>query len=176
MAGWKNPRKSQGDHAMNVRTLLPSLWDRNDKHPAGFGSLRKEIDRLFEDFSKGFDLPDFSRTGGLGLVPDMDVHDGEKDVTLSVELPGVDEKDIDIAVNGQTITISGEKKSETETKEGEVFRRERSYGSFSRSLAMPFRIDGDKVAAKFAKGVLTVTVGKPDEALQPPRKVPIAAE
>ncbi len=161
---------------MNVRTLLPSLWDRNDTHPAGFGSLRKEIDRLFEDFSKGFGLPAVAGAGGFGLVPDMDVHDGEKEVTLSVELPGVDEKDIDIAVNGQAITISGEKKSETETKQGEVFRRERSYGSFSRSIAMPFQIDGDKVAAKFAKGVLTVTVTKPEEARQQPRKVPIAAE
>ncbi|MFN3548706.1 MAG: Hsp20/alpha crystallin family protein [Mesorhizobium sp.] len=160
---------------MSVRSYLPSLWDRNDKQPAGFGSLRKEIDRLFEDFSKGFDLPALATGGGFGLVPDMDMHDGEKDVTLSIELPGVDEKDIDLSVSGQMITISGEKKSEKETKEGESVRRERSYGSFSRTVTLPFRIDGDKVKAKFAKGVLTVTVPKPEDAMRQAKKVPIAA-
>lgn len=160
---------------MSVRTLLPSLWDRNEKQPAGFGALRKEIDRLFEDFTKGFDLPAMTAGGGFGLVPDMDMHDGEKDVTLSVELPGVDEKDIDLSVSGQMITISGEKKSEKETKEGESVRRERSYGSFSRTVTLPFRIDGDKVKAKFAKGVLTVTVPKPEDAMRQAKKVPIAA-
>lgn len=160
---------------MSVRTLLPSLWDRNDKNPAGFGTLRKEIDRLFEDFSKGFDVPGLRAVGGFGLVPDMDMHDGEKDVTLSIELPGVDEKDIDLSVSGQTVTVSGEKKSEKETKEGESVRSERSYGSFSRSVALPFRIDGDKVEAKFAKGVLTVTVPKPEDAMRQSKKVPIAA-
>lgn len=161
---------------MSVRTLLPSLLDRNDKQPAGFGALRKEIDRLFEDFTKGFDLPAMTAGGGFGLVPDMDMHDGEKEVTLSVELPGVDEKDIDLSVSGQTITVSGEKKSEKETKEGESVRRERSYGSFSRTVTLPFRIDGDKVKAKFAKGVLTVTVPKPEDAMRQARKVPIAAD
>ena len=160
---------------MSVRTLLPSLWDRNDKNPAGFGTLRKEIDRLFEDFSKGFDVPGLRAVGGFGLVPDMDMHDGEKDVTLSIELPGVDEKDIDLSVAGQTVTVSGEKKSEKETKEGESVRRERSYGSFSRTVTLPFRVDGDKVAAKFAKGVLTVTVPKPEDAMRQAKKVPIAA-
>lgn len=160
---------------MSVRTLLPSLWDRNDKNPAGFGTLRKEIDRLFEDFSKGFDVPGLRAVGGFGLVPDMDMHDGEKDVTLSIELPGVDEKDIDLSVAGQTVSVSGEKKSEKETKEGESVRRERSYGSFSRTVTLPFRVDGDKVAAKFAKGVLTVTVPKPEDAMRQAKKVPIAA-
>jgi HSP20 family protein len=160
---------------MNVRTLLPSLWDRNDKSPAAFGALRKEIDRLFEDVSKGFGIAG-PTAAGFGLVPDMDLQDGEKDVTLSVELPGVDEKDIDLSVSGQAITVSGEKKSETETKEGETVRRERSYGSFSRTVTMPFRIDGDKVEAKFAKGVLTITVPKPEEALLQAKKVPITAD
>ena len=160
---------------MNVRTLLPSLWDRNDKSPAGFGALRKEIDRLFEDFSKGFDIPGLTAAGGFGLVPDMDMKDGENDVTLSVELPGVDEKDIDLSVSGQAITVSGEKKSEKETKEGETLRRERSYGSFSRTVTLPFRIDGDKVEAKFAKGVLTITVPKPEDAQRQATKVPISA-
>jgi len=160
---------------MSVRTLLPSLWDRNDRNPAGFGALRKEVDRLFEDFTRGFDLAGLTGGGGFGLVPDMDMHDGEKEVTLSVELPGVDEKDVDLSISGQTITVSGEKKSEKETKQGESVRRERSYGSFSRSVALPFPVDGEKVAAKFARGVLTITVPKPEEALQQARKVPISA-
>jgi HSP20 family protein len=103
----------------------------------------------------------------------MDVHDGEKDITLNVELPGVEEKDIDISVAGQTVTISGEKKSESEKKDGEVYHSERSYGSFRRSLQLPFNIDGEKVKAKFDKGVLAVTIAKPKEAVASTKKIPI---
>ena len=159
---------------MNVRTYLPSLWDRNERSPAHVGTLRQEIDKLFDDFSRSLQVPDvFSSLGRFDVVPDMDLQDTDKEVKLSIELPGVDEKDIDIIVSGQSITISGEKKSETETKDGKISRSERSYGSFSRSVSLPFRIDGDKVEATFSKGVLTVTVPKPADAIQKTKKVPI---
>lgn len=150
---------------MNMRTLLPSIWD---DRTSSFDGLRKEVEKLFDDFSR-FRLPDVS----AGLVPDMDMHETDKEVTLSLELPGVDEKDIDISVSGQSIAISGEKKAEKETKDGGVHRSERSYGLFSRSVSLPFRIDGDKVEATFARGVLTVTVPKPAEAVEQTRKVQI---
>jgi len=150
---------------MNMRTLLPSILD---DRTSSFDGLRKEVEKLFDDFSR-FRLPDVS----AGLVPDMDMHETDKEVTLSLELPGVDEKDIDISVSGQSIAISGEKKAEKETKDGGVHRSERSYGSFSRSVSLPFRIDGDKVEATFARGVLTVTVPKPAEAVEQTRKVQI---
>lgn len=153
-----------------MRAPLPSLWDHVGKS-SSLGNLRQEIDRLFEDFSRS--VRGSAPFAGSGLVPDMDIHDTEKEVILSIELPGVDEKDITVSVSGQSVTISGEKKSKFETKGGDNFRKERRYGEFSRSVTLPFTIDPDKVDARFAKGVLTVTVHKPSEVVQQTRKIPI---
>lgn len=159
---------------MTMREMFPSLWDRDEKAPVGFASLRKEMDRLFEEFAQNFRLPETGHIGKFDLAPDMDVEDTDKEVKLTVELPGVDEKDVDISVSGHTISISGEKKSESETKNGNGYRRERVYGSFHRQLTLPFQIDGDKVSAKSAKGVLTVTIPKPAEAVSKTKKVAIS--
>ena len=161
---------------MKRRSLLPSLFENHPAMSMGFGGLRKDIDKLFEEFGRDFGTPAMFGSGaatGFDLVPSMDVHEGDKDVTLTFELPGVEEKDIDISVTGRMISVSGEKKSETESKKGEPYHVERSYGSFKRSLSLPFDIDGDKVKADFDKGVLTVTVGKPAEAVTSTKKVPI---
>jgi HSP20 family protein len=159
---------------MKMHSLLPSLWSRDDRVPAEIGSFRKEVEKLFDDFSRSYRLPDtFGFQGKFELNPDMDVHDSEKQVTLKLELPGVDEKDVDISVSGQMITISGEKKVETETKDDEIYRSERSYGSFSRSMSLPFTADADKVEAKMSNGVLTIVVPKPAEAVRPVKKIAI---
>ena len=161
---------------MNMRTLLPTLWDRDEKTPAGLGHFRKELEKLFDDFSKGFPLPEaFSKNEGFDLAPDMDIQDTGKEVKLSLELPGVEEKDIDISVSGQAITISGEKKSETETKSAGMYRSERSYGSFCRSMSLPFSIDSGKVEAKLQKGVLSVTIAKPAEVVEQTMKIAVKA-
>jgi HSP20 family protein len=162
------------DHAMNMRAVLPTLWDRDEKVPAGISSFRREMDRLFDDFSRGLRTPNaLTDIGDFDLAPEMDVSDGEKEIRLSIELPGVSEKDIDVSASGQVISISGEKKSESETKNGDLYRSERSYGSFCRSLSMPFNIDGDKVQAKLANGVLTVTIPKPAEMVEKTKKIAV---
>jgi HSP20 family protein len=159
---------------MNIRAQLPSLWNRDEMAPVGFRSLRKEMDKLFDDFSRGFQLPDvLSSTENMALAPDMDVHDSEKEVSLTLELPGVAEKDIDVSTSGQMITISGEKKSEHESKTKDSWRSERSFGSFSRSLTLPFTIDGSKVEAKLASGILTVVIPKPAEAVEKVKKIAV---
>jgi HSP20 family protein len=97
----------------------------------------------------------------------------DNQVLLNAELPGVDEKDIDISVADDILTISGEKKSEFERKEGDRYRSERSYGRFSRSVSLPFSIDADKVEARFDRGVLKLTIPKPADAQKQMRKIPI---
>ncbi len=159
---------------MNMRAVLPTLWNRDEKVPAGISSFRREVDRLFDDFSRGFSLPStLAEAGDFDFAPEMDVADSENEIKLSIELPGVAEKDIDVSASGQMISITGEKKSESETKNGDLYRSERSYGSFCRSLSMPFTIDGDKVQAKLTNGVLTVTIPKPAEMVEKTRKIAV---
>ncbi|MEP9373660.1 Hsp20/alpha crystallin family protein [Mesorhizobium sp. KR1-2] len=134
-------------------------------------SLRHEIQKVFDEFSQGF-WPS-GTLNAAEVVPEMDIHDNGKKVRLSLEVPGVEERDIDIAVSGRVITISGEKKASMEAATGGMHRSERSYGSFSRSVSLPFDIDAGKVKAKLDNGVLTVTVSKPAGAVQQTRKISI---
>lgn len=136
-----------------------------------FDALQHQIDRVFSDFSRGFGLP---RMWDEGIrFPSLEMHEAKDRVTISAELPGVAEGDIDIACEGQMLTISGEKRSEFESDEGQHHRSERTYGSFSRSVSLPFDIDPDKVDARFDRGVLKLTIHKPAAAQQATRKIPI---
>jgi HSP20 family protein len=123
--------------------------------------FRGGIGRLFDDFFTGFSLRPFS-----GLMDDMetfspkiDVTEDEKAIHVNAELPGLDEKDIDISLSSDSITISGEKKEETESKGENYYCSERSYGSFTRVLPIE-HVDVDKVEAAFKKGVLNITLPK----------------
>jgi HSP20 family protein len=138
-----------------------------------FSALRHEIDRVFSDFSRGFRMPDVFSGAGADIFPNMDVQETDKRVTLAVELPGVDPKDVNVETIGDTVMISGEKKSEFERKNGESYRRERSYGSFERRLTLPFSIDEKAVDAKFDKGVLTITIDKPADAVKASKKITV---
>lgn len=138
-----------------------------------FDLLQQRIDSMFEDFTTGFGMPRMFDDGGMALSPALDMHEADGKVMISAELPGVDEKNIDISVDDQMLTISGEKKSEVEHKDGDRYRSERSYGRFSRSVSLPFAIDPDKVEARFDKGVLKLAIERPADAAQKPRKIPI---
>ena len=127
--------------------------------------LHREMDRLFEDAFRGFGLGPLGReglptpvaTGGL-LRPSVDITAGEKEYTITVEVPGVAENDVKVEISGDTMTIGGEKKQEKEEKEKDYYRMERTYGSFQRVLSLPDDADADGVAANFKNGVLTITV------------------
>ena len=114
---------------------------------------------------------------GTGM-PAVDVIDKEKEVEVRAELPGMDEKDIDVRLSGDTLTIQGEKKEEREEREegGSYYVSERRYGSFQRSFRVPEGIDRDKVDASFRKGVLTITLPKTPEGQQKTKKVEIKSE
>jgi HSP20 family protein len=154
---------------------------------APFESLRKEIDRLFDEFnpfrsrsrtagSSIFDLelPRFSH-GGWPVSPAIDLAENEAEYEITAELPGIDEKNVEIKVANNTLTIKGEKKEEKEEKEKDYYLSERRYGSFQRSFQIPDSVDAGKIEASFAKGLLTVKLPKTTEAQKAAKKIEIKA-
>ncbi len=151
-------------------------------HP--LAELRQEVDRLFDSFFGDWPRWPFGRGrtaieptrdwSGFGrLVPSVDVSETDKGFEIAAELPGMDEKDIEIALGEGVLTIKGEKREETEKKEKDYYRSERRYGSFRRSFALPEGVDQDKISADFKKGVLTIALPKSPAAQKASRKVKI---
>jgi HSP20 family protein len=122
--------------------------------------LRREIDRLFDDFFTG----DEGAIGKLALIPAIDVTEDKESICVKAELPGVEQKDIQVTLQDGVLVIRGEKRQETEEKDKNFHRVERRYGSFIRSIGMPSSVDPNKVKASFKNGVLSVTVTKKEEA------------
>ena len=127
-----------------------------------FNFLRQEIDRLF-DVSSSLE----------GLRPQFDTKENDNCIEITAELPGIAEEDITLSLSSGILTVSGEKKSE-EKKEGETYHiTERQYGSFSRSLKLPYKPEQDDITASFKDGVLKVTLPKPKEMKPDVYKIPI---
>jgi HSP20 family protein len=125
----------------------------------------REVDRLFDAFF-GAD-----REQGRRWVPPVDLVEAEDHFVLKADLPGLSEEDVSVEVQDGTLTISGERSAEHETKGEGYHRVERAFGTFSRSLTLPRGIDADRVSAEFDKGVLEVRIPKPEE--QKPHRVEI---
>ena len=153
--------------------------------PAGtWQDFRQEFDRLFDRFSDGFDSVAlqpftamqklFEPVTGKFTHLSVDVAESENSYTITAELPGVAEKDVDVSVNDDMLVITGEKRLEREEKSDNRYISERSYGSFRRMFSLPRGTDAQKVEAKFQNGVLTVTVPKTASKPQS-RKVEIKA-
>ena len=154
------------------RTTLPSLFRRAGASLGEHMSdLQHQIDRLFEDFSGRWT----AGNGDAKFWPALDVTETPDAVDVTAELPGIDPKDVDITVVGDTLTIKGEKKTEREIKEKDYCHAERSYGSFVRSVDLPFEIDAAKVEANYDKGVLKVHVIKPAGAKKEVKKIAVKA-
>jgi HSP20 family protein len=146
-------------------------------------SFRSEIDRLFDRFP-GFGFPSGRRmfdcapavdTGFNFNVPAVDVTEDDKAYKIAAELPGLEEKDIDISVTGDMLTLKGERHQEKEENNKNWHVSERAYGLFQRVFALPDGIDRDKIAAEFSKGVLTVTLPKSPEAQKQQKKITVKA-
>ena len=141
-----------------------------------FASMRNEMDRMFERFETGWPRwpVTFGRNSdGFGMVPDLDVRDSGKQITIEADLPGVDEKDVTVTLANGVLTIKGEKKADREERHHNYYVSERSYGSFERSVRLPDTIDEAKVEARFDKGVLKVVADKKPEALTAEKKIEI---
>jgi HSP20 family protein len=164
---------------MNLRSLAP--WRSQSQAPATRGddfdpfvSMRQEMDRVFDNFFGALDRPSRGLMGGWQTVsPALDIAENEKDVVVTAELPGLDEKDFEVTLAGDVLTLKGEKKSEQEKKNGDSQYVERRYGSFSRSVRLPFTVKNEAVEANYDKGVLTVRIPKPAEAQNAVRRIEV---
>ena len=145
--------------------------------PDVWRSFRTEMDRLFDRFTGGFGImpfPSFRSDLAFSVPsPAVDLTEDDNSFRLSAELPGMNEKDVEVSLSGTTLTIKGEKKQEREEKDKGYYLSERSYGSFQRAFTLPEGADGEKIAASFANGVLTVTVPKTAQAA--PKKIEVKA-
>jgi HSP20 family protein len=174
-----------------VEATKPPMKNEEGKAPAfvtwrPFESLRHEIDRLFDDFSGGmwrsrfgrpmFDLqPFWSRGSTWAAVPAVDVAETDKAYEVTAELPGMDEKNIEVKFGDGVLTIKGEKKDEKEEKKKDYYLSERSYGSFQHSFQVPDGVDTDKIEATFKKGILTVALPKSADAQEAAKKIDVKA-
>ncbi len=166
---------------------------KTEKSPAGvpqvwrpLESLRHEVDRLFDDFGGGFwrspfrnplfDVAPFRRgENGFAAMPAVDVSETDKAYEITAELPGMDEKNVEVKVANGVLTIKGEKQDEKEEKKKDYYMRERSFGSFERTFSVPDGVESDKIEASFKKGVLSVTLPKSAEAQNAEKKITVKA-
>jgi HSP20 family protein len=167
---------------MSVRDLIP--WGRNsgDQTPALFRdgdrdpflSLHREVNRLFDDVFRGFGsgLPSWGTASAFsGGWPSVEISDDEKHIKVTAEVPGLEEKDIEVLLNDGVLTLKGEKHSETEDKDRKF--SERFYGSFERRIPLGVEVEEDAVDARFRNGVLTVTLPKSETAQSQVKRIAI---
>ncbi|MGD9536601.1 MAG: Hsp20/alpha crystallin family protein [Alphaproteobacteria bacterium] len=140
-------------------------------------SLHREVDRMFSDFFGGAGLPSLAGPNGGAerLVPKVDIAETDAAYEVTADLPGVEEKDVDVSVSDGVLRIKGERKSEKEEKKKNYHRIERSFGSFERAISLPEGIDEGKIEANFKQGVLKVTLPKSPKAKESEKKIAIKA-
>ncbi len=165
---------------MATKSLRPAAGDwqiarQPDRDP--FFQLHREIGRLFDDMLRGFGpMRGLPAERSATLTPSVDICETNDALQIRADLPGVAEKDVDVTLDRDMLTIRGERKAESEEKQPDYHMMERSHGSFMRSFRLPFAADAGKVAATLKNGVLTVTVPKPSEAQQRERRIAVKGE
>jgi HSP20 family protein len=138
-----------------------------------FATMQDRINRVFRDFYAPEGQNESLTT--TAFAPPVDVYEDEHNVTLKIEVPGIDEKDIDVRIENNTLTVHGERKFEKEEKEENYRRVERQYGSFTRTFTLPNTVDSEKVEASYDKGVLKIQLPKRAEAKPKQIKVNIGS-
>ena len=149
---------------MNLRALIPFAQRSNSIRPeaSAFGTLHREIDRLFEDFTRGVSIAGTPMANNL--LPSIDATETDKEIVITAELPGLERKDVDVTLEDGILIIRGEKKIDVEQKDDKnknVHVAERAYGVFYRMLELPPGVDPSTVQATMSNGVLKVTIPKP---------------
>ena len=168
---------------MNLQKLSPWNWFRQEQAQSGelmpgqagrdldpFSRMHREMDRMFEDF---FGPRGPSGEAPMLLRPSVDIAESKKEYRVSIEVPGVEEDDIDLTVEGQNLILSGEKRQETEDDDDGFHRVERHYGSFRRILTLPEDADSEGISAKFKKGVLDIRIPRTKESSTAQRRIDI---
>lgn len=163
---------------MDLRDMIPRRWEgkhvpirREDRSP--LSALQSEINRVFDSVFNS-DIESFGDRL-LSFTPRMDIFESEKELTVTAELPGMEQKDVEIHFEGDQLTIRGEKRAEKEEKEKDYYRMERSYGSFSRSIRLPLDVDQDRASATFKNGVLRIILPKKEGGVSK-KKIEIRSE
>ena len=167
---------------MNVRDLIP--WSRaENKTPAlyhdtdPFMTLHREVNRLFDDVFRSFDqfgmgrFPSLAASRGNWGWPNVEVSESEKEIRVTAELPGLDEKDVEVTLDDDVLILRGEKRSESEDKDRQF--SERFYGHFERRIPLGTEVQEDKVEARFKNGVLTITMPKTERAQSKTKRIAI---
>ncbi|MBW9052865.1 Hsp20/alpha crystallin family protein [Rhizobium mesosinicum] len=156
----------------NNGNQVPSLFRDDDRDP--FLSLHREVNRLFDDVFRGFGsgLPSLSSATGLGGGwPSIEISDNDKEIKVTAEVPGLEEKDIEVLLNDGVLTLKGEKQSEIENKDRQF--SERYYGRFERRIPLGVEVKEDNIDARFKNGVLTVTLPKTEKAQSQIKRIAI---
>jgi len=161
---------------MALREMAP--WKRKklsrseEENP--FFSLQHEMNRLMDRFARGIGGGELAeREEPWKFSPSVDVSENDKEIHISAELPGLDEKDIDLTLSGNNLIIRGEKRAEKEEKGEQFYRKETSYGVFHRSIPLPTEVEEDKIEATYRKGVLKIVLPKSPEARKARKKISI---
>ena len=155
-------------------TRLPDVWS----------SLRSELDTTLDRFSNAFGMPSFRKMFDLPnsrqpdgafsfAVPAVDVSENDKAYHRSAEVPSMDSNEIEVTVNGDMLTIKGEKRQKKEEKGENFYMCERSFGAFQRSFSLPSGIDRDRISSELRQGILMITLPKTDQARQQQKKIQV---
>jgi HSP20 family protein len=161
-----------------TKSFAPQTW-------RPFETLRREIDRLFDDFDGSWTAPfkhslfstepAWQRAFVKAGAPAVDITEKDNTFEVTAELPGMDEKNIEVKLVNGSLLIKGEKQEDKEEKRKDYYLRERQFGSFERRFTLPETVDANKIDASFKKGVLTVTLPKKAEAVKPEKKIEVKA-
>lgn len=176
----KVPVKTEQKAEQKTESAVPQVW-------RPFDTLRREVDRLFDDFGAEFwrspfrrplfdmEPSSFRRELQVGLATAVDIIEKDNAYEVTADLPGFDEKNIEVKLDNGSLCIKGERKSEKEEKKKDYHLTEREFGSFERRFALPEGVDTDKIAASLKKGVLTVTLPKKPGAQKPTKQIEVKA-
>jgi len=165
---------------MAITDLVPWRRRRNDLRTRSdyddmVGSFYRDMNNLVDRFFGGFDLDPFggSELATGDFMPRVDVSENDKEIKVTAELPGMDDKDIDVTLSRDSLTIRGEKQEESEDKGKDYYRSERRYGSFHRMVPLSSEVDESKAEADFKKGVLKIKLPKTPEAQTSRKKIKV---
>ena len=165
---------------MDFRDLIPFGRDRRDVATRGdnpFESFQREMNRLFDDFFRGFGGATPPARFGEGVsgaaTPRLDVSETDDAYEVAAELPGLEEKDVEVLLDRNLLTLKGEKRAEREEKSKDYHLTERSFGSFRRSIPLPVEVDQSRVEANFRNGVLTVRLPKAEQARTQAKRIEV---
>jgi len=164
---------------MSFRSIIPKNWQNKyqerSKDLSPIGSMRQELDHLFDHWSQRDPWKVFKQSAGLEQFnPSVDVEETKDSIIVNAELPGLEKDDVKIELSNGTLTIEGEKEQKTKTEDSNYFYHERSYGSFYRKVTLPCEVDKDNIEASFSKGVLNILLPKTEEVKQDTKEIEIS--